>query len=37
MFLPWSGGLFGLVFGALLLLVDDGMPLEIAMGASELG
>ena len=27
-FLAWSGGLFGLVFGGTLLLVDDGVPLE---------
>ena len=32
MFLAWSGGLFGLVFGGTLLLVDDGVPLEIALG-----
>ena len=32
MFLAWSGGLFGLVFGGTLLLVDDdGVPLEMAL------
>ena len=31
MFLDWSRGLFGLVFRGALLLVDDGVPLEIAL------
>ena len=37
MFLAWSGGLFGLVFGGTLLLVDDGVPLEIALGGFGAG
>ena len=37
MFLAWSGGLFGLVFGGTLLLVDDGVPLEMALGGFEAG
>ena len=37
MFLAWSGGLFGLVFGGTLLLVDDGVPLEMALGGFGAG
>ena len=31
------GGLFGLVFGGTLLLVDDGVPLEMALGGFGAG
>ena len=37
MFLAWFGGLFGLVFGGTLLLVDDEVPLEMALGGFGAG
>ena len=37
MFLAWSGGLSGLAFGNTLLLVDDGVPLEMALGGFGAG
>ena len=36
-FLAWSGGLFGLFFAGTLLLVDDGVPLEMALGGFGAG
>ena len=37
MFLVWFGGLFGLVFGNTLLLVDDEVPLEMSLGGFGAG
>ena len=37
MFLAWFWGLFGFIFGGTLLLVDDGVPLEMALGGFGAG